>query len=86
MKSDNVSARQIPRLLRAEIGRRKLSQYRIAIETGVKQPSLSKFLNGGSLRVETAAILLDYLGFKLVRPGAAVSKSRERRDCGTSKR
>ena len=43
----------------------ELSQYRIALNTGIKQPSLSRFLNGGSLRLETAAVLLDYLGFEI---------------------
>lgn len=53
--------------MRSEIRRRKLTQYRIAQETGIKQPSLCRFLAGGSLRVETAAKLLDYLGFRVVR-------------------
>jgi transcriptional regulator with XRE-family HTH domain len=51
--------------MRAEIKRRGLSQYRIASDTGIKQPCLSRFVNGGSLKVETAAVLLDYLGFQL---------------------
>ena len=56
---------QLPQMLRDEIRRRELSQYRIALDTGIKQPSLSRFLNGGSLRMETAATLLDYLGYEL---------------------
>jgi transcriptional regulator with XRE-family HTH domain len=59
--------RELAQLLRDEIRRRKLTQYRIAQETGIKQPSLCKFLSGGSLRIETAAKLLDYLGFEVVR-------------------
>jgi transcriptional regulator with XRE-family HTH domain len=51
--------------MRAEIKRRGLSQYRIALDTGIKQPCLSRLLNGGSLKAETAAVLLDYLGFQL---------------------
>jgi transcriptional regulator with XRE-family HTH domain len=62
-----MSPQQLPRLLRKEIKRRGLSQYRIAEDTGIKQPSLSRFLNGGSLKMETAAVLLDYLGYE-VRP------------------
>lgn len=65
-------------LLRSEIGRRGLSQYRIAIETGIKQPSLSKFLNGGSLKIETAGVLLDYLGFRVVHRAIPSEKRRKR--------
>lgn len=54
-------------LLRQQIRKQKLTQYRIAKDTGIKQPSLSRFLNGGSLKMETAAVLLDYLGFEIRR-------------------
>jgi transcriptional regulator with XRE-family HTH domain len=60
------AGRQLPQLLRDEIERQRLTQYAIARETGIKQPSLSRFLNGGSLKIETAALLLDYLGYELV--------------------
>jgi len=59
------AATRIPELLRAEIQKRQLSQYRIAKDTGIKQPCLSRFLNGGSLKIETAGVLLDYLGFEI---------------------
>lgn len=62
-------ASKLPQLMRNEIRRRKLTQYRIAQDTGIKQPSLCKFLKGGSLRIETAAMLLDYLGFKIAEKG-----------------
>ncbi len=62
---------QLPQLMRDEIRRRELTQYRIAQETGIKQPSLCRFLKGGSLRIETAAKLLDYLGFEIVKGGDA---------------
>jgi len=62
-------ARDLPQLIRHEITRQRLTQYRIAKDTGIKQPSLCKFLCGGSLRIETAAKLLDYLGFDVVRRG-----------------
>lgn len=58
---------ELPKLMRDEVRRRKLSQYRIAQDTDIKQPSLCRFLKGGSLRLETAAKLLDYLGFEIVR-------------------
>jgi predicted XRE-type DNA-binding protein len=57
----------LPELLRDQIRKQQLSQYRIAADTGIKQPSLSRFLNGGSLRLETAAVLLDYLGFDVCK-------------------
>lgn len=60
-------ARELPKLIREEIARRGLTQYRIAQETDIKQPSLCRFLRGGSLRLETAAKLLDYLGFEIVQ-------------------
>jgi len=53
--------------MRDEIRRQNLTQYRIAQDTGIKQPRLCKFLSGGSLRIETAAELLDYLGFEVVK-------------------
>jgi predicted XRE-type DNA-binding protein len=61
-----ASVRQISSFIRTEIEGRRLSQYRIALETGIKQPSLSRFLRGGSLRLETAAVLLDFLGYRIV--------------------
>lgn len=60
-----MSTTKINKLLTSEIKKRRLSQYRIAKDTGIKQPSLSRFLNGGSLKMETAAVLLDYLGFEI---------------------
>ena len=73
LMSQLVLTRRIPALMRAEIKRRRVSQYRISLDTGIKQPCLSRFMNGGSLKVETAAVLLDYLGFQLtVKPQPAV--------------
>jgi hypothetical protein len=37
----------------------------IALDTGIPQPCLSRFLNGGSLKMETAGVLLDYLGYEI---------------------
>jgi hypothetical protein len=54
-------------LLRAELRRQKLTQYRVSVDTGIKQPSLSRLINGGSLKAETAGVLLEYLGFELIR-------------------
>jgi len=38
-----------------------ISQKQVARETTIPQPVLSRFLNGGSLKLETGAILLHYL-------------------------
>jgi len=67
MSMKSRRAVDLPKLMRDEIRRQELTQYRIAQDTGIKQPSLCKFLSGGSLRVETAAKLLDYLGFEIVK-------------------
>jgi N6-adenosine-specific RNA methylase IME4/predicted XRE-type DNA-binding protein len=37
-----------------------VSQHQIARDTGIKQPGLSKFMNGGSLKIETLDLLLNY--------------------------
>ena len=62
-----MTATKLGKLISKEIEKRQLTQYRIAKETGIKQPSLSRFLNGGSLKMETAGMLLDYLGFEIQR-------------------
>jgi len=61
---DQVPAKDLVSFLRNEISRQKLTQYRISIDTGIKQPTLSRLMNGGSLKAETAAVLLDYLGYE----------------------
>ncbi len=65
-------AEQVRELLREG----KLSQHQIARETGIKQPGLSKFMNGGSLKIETLDILLDYMQVGLYKNtnGASVVK------------
>jgi len=67
IEASRSSTQDLGRVMRREIARHKLSQYRIAKDTGIKQPSLSRFVNGGSLRIETAGVLLGYLGFELIR-------------------
>ena len=56
---------KIAKVITDEIKKRKLTQYRIALDTGIPQPCLSRFLNGGSLKMETAGVLLDYLGYEI---------------------
>jgi transcriptional regulator with XRE-family HTH domain len=57
----------IQSLIRREIERRGLTQYRISKECGISQSVLSTFLNGQGLNLANAETLLDYLGFKIVR-------------------
>ena len=52
-------------LLRDEIARQGLTQYRIAKDTGLGQTTLQKFLAGTGLQLSTASILFDYLGLKV---------------------
>jgi predicted XRE-type DNA-binding protein len=56
---------KIAKLITDEIKKQRLTQYRIALDTGIPQPCLSRFLNGGSLKMETAGVLLDYLGYEI---------------------
>ncbi len=58
-------ATKISKLITKEIEKRRLTQYRIAADTGIPQPCLSRFLNGGSLKMETAGVLLNYLGYEI---------------------
>ncbi len=50
-------AEQLRELIRGS----NLSQHQIARETCIKQPGLSKFMAGGSMKIETLETLLDYL-------------------------
>lgn len=73
-------AEQVRKLLRDS----KVSQHQIARETGIKQPGLSKFMNGGSLKIETLDVLLDYLHVGLYREsnGNSVAKKERKRRYG----
>ena len=53
------------KILRQEISKGTISRYRIAQETGVSEAQLCRFMQGGSLKVETTDILLDYFGYEL---------------------
>lgn len=55
----------------------KLTQHQIARDTGVKQPGLSKFMNGGSLKIETLDTLLEYLEVELYQTSAKTSMVKE---------
>jgi len=52
-------------IIRREINKGKISRYRIAQETGISEAQLCRFMQGGSLKVETTDILLDFFGYEL---------------------
>ena len=66
-------AEQVRELLRAS----KVSQHEIARETGIKQPGLSKFMNGGSLKIETLEALMGYLQVGLYKTPPSAFAARE---------
>lgn len=78
---ENGSRQNLADQVRKLIRDSKLSQHQIARDTGIKQSGLSKFLNGGSLKIETLDSLLDYLhvGLSPEANGASVTKEPERR-------
>ena len=53
------------KILRQEIKKSTLSRYRIAQETGISEAQLCRFMQGGSLKVETTDILLNFFGYEL---------------------
>lgn len=52
-------------IIRDSVERSKLSRYEIAKRSGVDQAALSRFMNGGSLRVESIERLCPVLGLRL---------------------
>jgi len=73
MKNQRTLADQVREILRDS----KVSQHQIARETGIKQPGLSKFMNGGSLKIETLDTLLQYLHIGLSEFADGVSLVKE---------
>ena len=54
-------------MLRKEIKTCPESCYRIAKNTGIDKAALSRFLRGGSLKLGTVDILIDYFGLEIKR-------------------
>jgi len=55
-------------VLKEAVRQSGLSQYRIAKDTGITEPSLCRFMQGAaSLRLDKADLLADHLGLRLVR-------------------
>ena len=53
--------------LRKQIKKSGLSRYRISQDTGVDQATLCRLMQGKTITVETADILLKYFGLELVK-------------------
>ena len=53
--------------LRHEIETCGKSRYSISMSTGIDEAALCRFIQGGSLKIETVDKLLDYFGYKLVK-------------------
>lgn len=59
--------------IRKQIKKSGLSRYRISEDTGVDQATLSRLMQGKTITVETADILLNYFGL------TEAKKSRQKR-------
>jgi transcriptional regulator with XRE-family HTH domain len=51
--------------IRKQIKKSGLSRYRISLDTGVDQATLSRLMQGKTITVETADILLKYFGLEI---------------------
>ncbi len=47
-----------------EIKSQGIKQEKIAEDTGISQPAISRFMSKGDIRLERLLILMDYLGFE----------------------
>ena len=55
--------------LRHEIKTCGKSRYSIAKDKGIEEASLCRFMQGGSLKIETVEKLLDYFGYEIKKKG-----------------
>ena len=53
--------------IRKQIRKSNKSRYQISQDTGIDQAALSRIMNGGSCKVETADILFKYFGIELIQ-------------------
>ena len=65
----NVSMNTLAEKLRHEIKTCGKSRYSISKSTGIKEASLCRFMQGGSLKIETVDKLLDYFGYEIRKKG-----------------
>ena len=62
--------------IRKQIKKSGLSRYRISQDTGVDQATLTRLMQGKTITVETADILLKYFGFELKPKKSKKKKTR----------
>jgi len=55
--------------LRHEIKTCGESRYSISNSAGIEEASLCRFMQGGSLKIETVEKLLDYFGYEIKKKG-----------------
>jgi len=53
--------------IRKQIEKSGLSRYRISLDTGVDQATLSRLMQGKTITIETADILLNYFGLTITK-------------------
>lgn len=66
--------------VRAEVRRQKVTGYRVAKETGISEPAVSRFLNGAGVRAEHLDRMAQYLGLELVRSDELAELRRLKRE------
>ena len=64
-----MKMKKLSETLRTEIETCGISRYKIAQETGIDAAVLCRFLQGGSLKIETAERLLEFFKIDLVKRG-----------------
>ena len=58
-------SKELAEVLRNAIKRKGVSAYAIARDTGVPQPTVTRFINGADMKLSTASKIAAYLGLEL---------------------
>jgi len=56
-------------IIRKELKTCGKTRYRIAQDTGISENQLHRLINGGSLKAETAGVLLEHFGYEIRKKG-----------------
>ena len=64
--------------LRRAVRESEMSRYQIWQQTGILQSVLSRFVNGGSVSLDTADKLVELLGLELVAKGKPTKQRKKR--------
>jgi hypothetical protein len=68
---------KLSEMLRTEIRTCPESCYRIAKDTGIDKAALSRFLRGGSLKLKTVDILIEYFGYVFTKGKGGVYENHQ---------